>query len=76
MDTDTDRPPTTTVRRRADIGFDKPTHRTVRPCNQCGSNDLMRSRRRHVELALSWVGLLPYRCMSCDKRCYRFEAAS
>lgn len=58
------------------IGVELPRHRAVRPCNGCGSDDLVRSRRRHVEVALSWLGLLPYRCVSCEKRCYRFEAAA
>ena len=48
-------------------------HAVLRPC-RCGSRVLVRSRRKHLEIGLSWIGLLPYRCLRCERRCYRFTS--
>ena len=37
-------------------------------CPGCGSYDCTRSRRRKLEHLLSMFGILPWRCIACQKR--------
>jgi hypothetical protein len=42
-------------------------------CTRCGRR-LRRSHRRHVfERLLGVIGMLPYRCTVCHRRCWRFQ---
>jgi hypothetical protein len=43
-------------------------------CRFCERGRLYRVRRRRFDLALSALGLYPYRCDVCSKRSYRFRA--
>jgi hypothetical protein len=45
-------------------------------CSKCDGVDLRRSHRRNrVEMILSWIGILPWRCRDCGERFLRFMAA-
>lgn len=39
-------------------------------CQRCGCDEVRRSHRRAWEHPLSWVGILPYRCLGCLRRFY------
>jgi hypothetical protein len=42
-------------------------------CRRCRTADIRPSHRRWYDHALGLVGLLPYRCLSCESRFYRFR---
>lgn len=50
-----------------------PGHRSV--CPDCGGSNIRKSRRKGpVEFVLRWIfNISPYRCMSCNRRYYRFR---
>ena len=44
-------------------------HPTIRQCPYCHSNDIRRSHRKNLgEVALSFVGIYPFRCENCYGR--------
>lgn len=42
-------------------------------CRFCERGELFRVRRKRFDVALSLLGLYPYRCDACAKRSYRFS---
>jgi ssDNA-binding Zn-finger/Zn-ribbon topoisomerase 1 len=49
-------------------------HNTIRTCPSCGSDEILRSRRRGLDHLLALANLYPYRCRhySCERRFYGF----
>jgi hypothetical protein len=37
-------------------------------CPSCASASIRRSHRRSIERLWSWIGLYPFRCLSCEHR--------
>jgi hypothetical protein len=48
------------------------SHGHPRSCPHCGSDEIVRSRRRGVDLLLSFANVYPYRCRhyNCERRFY------
>jgi hypothetical protein len=44
-------------------------------CSRCHSFDVGRAHRRGWEKLISFFGLFPYRCMTCNNRFYRSRSS-
>jgi hypothetical protein len=45
---------------------------TTSRCPSCQAREIVRSRRRPIDLLISRFGFFPFRCMECNTRSHHF----